>query len=141
MDAGYADLLLQEAQYYELKTKTDSADTVDAIQIFETSYRDSHLDTVDEVRANKLIYESEEREFIDGFFRAARRAIKDQPCGILEKSQVLHILAFDRDLMRVAYFKYTDCQDQVVGAIGRYGAGSIVLSSELATLLRPLRTK
>jgi len=141
MDVAYSHALLIGAQYYHLKVKNDSSTTVDTLQIYSTKSEDSELSTLREIRGSHLIFESSDRDFIAHFFQAARTGADGRGCEPLHSQVVLHILAFDHDLMRVAYFRYYDCSESGTGAIAEAGTWSIVFTSELATLLKPLRSE
>ncbi len=141
LDPEYSKSLLLGWQYYQLKTKSDNAQTVDIVQIFRTDLRHSRLRSLREIRSSPFVFESYDRDFIARFFQAARRRTECPACNPLMSAEVLHLVAFDRDLMRVAYFKYYDCTNPDVGAISEYGSGSTLFSSDLATLLKPLRTR
>ena len=137
IDSAYSAHLLGSAQFYELRTEADSADTVDGVQIFRTSMDDAAMFDVREIRSQEWVYETSSKEWVGSFFTAARQEAGEQ-CVASQTPDVLHVLAFDRDLMRVGYFRYYSCPGNQLGALAPYGTSSLYFSRPLATMLEPL---
>jgi len=137
IDAAYSRHLLGSAQLYELRAKQDSADTVDVLQIFRTTADDAALFDVADIRSKDWVYETSSKEFIATFFSAARESSPEE-CVTSRAKQVLHVLAFDRELMRVGYLKYYRCPDGNLGALAPYGTSALYFSHVLAALLEPM---
>lgn len=136
IDMAYSAHLLGSAQFYELRTRADSADTVDVVQIYRTSMNDAGMFDVGEIRSQEWMYETSNKDWIASFFSAAREEAPEQ-CVASRAPRVLHVLAFDRDLMRVGYFKYYSCPSGELGALAPYGTSSLYFSHSLAELLEP----
>ena len=116
----------------------DPANTVDVLQIFKTPAGEAALFDVDKIRSKEWLYETSDAEFIRRFFVDAREDDRDSDCNVTEVPDVLHILAFDRDLMRVGYLKYYQCAGEELGALSPYGTSSLYFSHSIAGLLESI---
>ena len=135
LDQAYSSALVRPAQFSELETGTDPADTVDVLQIFRTPAGEAALFDVDEIRSKEWLYETSDAEFIRRFFNDAREDAHDASCVATQSPEVLHVLAFDRELLRVGYLKYYKCIGQKLGALSPYGTSGLYFSHSIAALL------
>jgi hypothetical protein len=137
LDANYSHNLLGSAASYELRTGDDPADTVDAVEIYETSVKDSALLSIDEVRSFKWVFDTSNRDWIRSLFIEARSQ-SPESCVASQAPYVLHVLSFDRELMRVGYHKYYPCSARL-GALAPFGTSSLYFSSSLPEVLSRVR--
>jgi hypothetical protein len=117
----------------------DPASTVDVLQIFRVPYDNARLFTVDEIRSQQLVYETDNSADIVQLFRAARHQTADH-CDSAVTTFVLFILAFDRDLMRVGILKYYPCTEKQspLGTLQPWGSNSIWSSYEFAKTMNQM---
>jgi hypothetical protein len=145
LDPNYSFILVGLDQYYELKTGRDPSTTVDWLQIYVTPAGKSYTRTMDSVTSQQLVFESDDKQLIARLLSASRQEIRGEVshalCEPPSNSEVLHLLFYDRDLLRVGYFDYFDCADGQRGGVIGYGANTLLLSTDLPKLLKPLRTE
>jgi hypothetical protein len=137
LDSSFTDLLVSFREDKPIITKDDPATAVDVLQIFRTPKGRDALFTVDEIRSQELDYETTNPKDILSLVRAARTVSKDT-CEITESEFVFFILAFDRDLMRVAFIKFFPCRRDDLGYYQKWGTNSIYFSSELAKFMNKI---
>jgi hypothetical protein len=119
-------------------SQQDPASTVNVLQIFRVPQRKSRLFTVDEIRSQELMYETNNSPDIVAFFRATRHRIKEH-CGSAQGRFVFFILAFDRDLMRVGLLKYYPCtEEEDMGWFQTWGSNSAYTSRDFAKMMNRL---
>jgi hypothetical protein len=122
---------------YPVVTQEDPAKSVDVLQIFQVSKGKEDLYALHQIRSQQLIYETTNPENILSLFRATRVRTEDS-CDINEGNFVFFILAFDRDLLRVAFVKYFPCDREDLGWFQTWGSRSVYFSADLATLLHKI---
>ena len=113
----------------------DLAPTVDTIQIYRTQKPQEYLRTIDEVRAHKWIYETNNRDEIAEFFNAARQKVEPAGCLSTMATTAYLVLAFDRDLLRVAFYKYFPCEGRDFGMLDPIGSPGLFYSAAIAPLI------
>lgn len=138
LDPAYSSALVRPARFSQMEAGKDPADTVDVLQIFETPARDGALFNVDKIRSKEWLYETSNAEFIRRFFKDAREDTREVSCVATQSPNVLHVLAFDRDLLRVGYLKYYECTGEELGALSPYGTSGLYFSHSVATLLKSI---
>lgn len=135
LDESYSSHLLGSSRFYQLRTGLDSAASIDTVQIFRTDLEHAAMTDLQEIRSQQWVYETSDGEWIESLFLSAREDLSES-CVVTKSKHVLHILAFDRDLMRVGYLKYYPCPDAVLGALAPYGTSSLYFSRGAARTLK-----
>jgi hypothetical protein len=136
LDGQYSRHLLGSAEAYGLLTNQDPSETVDALQIYRTPSTGAALFEVDDIRETEWLYESSDPLLIRRFFQAARDSADAGECNPARSAEVIHVLAFDRDLMRVGYLRYYPCPEQGLGASSPFGTTSLYFSRSLHAMIR-----
>jgi hypothetical protein len=133
MDESFSVKLIHSWGNPPIINQQDPASTVDVLQIFRVPYDKARLFTVDEIRSQELVYETNDSADIVQLFRAARNGTADH-CDSAVTKFVLFVLAFDRDLMRVGILKYYPCAEKqdALGWFQPWGSNSIWSSYEFA---------
>lgn len=115
----------------------DPARSVSVLQIFKAPKKQEAIFTVDEIRSQRLVFETRKQDDILPLFRAARIESPSE-CEHNEYESVYFILAFDRELLRVAIIKYFPCKNNTLGYFQRWRSKSVYYSAELAKLMSKL---
>jgi hypothetical protein len=134
LDASFSVQLITSWGNPVIISQQDPASTVDVLQIFRVPQQKTRLFTVDEIRSQQLVYETNNSPDIVQFFRATWHRTKEF-CN-REANFVFFILAFDRDLMRVGLLKYYPCTaEEDIGSFQTWGSNSAYISPEFAKMM------
>lgn len=137
LDSSFSIQLVTFSEKIPIIVTQDPANAVEVVQIFRSKRGKDTLDTVTEIRSKELVYETRRQEDILSLFRATRIGTTER-CGSPEGDFTFSILAFDRDLMRVAFIRYFPCQRHDLGWIQTPGSNSIYYSLETAKALNKI---
>lgn len=141
LDSTYSNMLLGSHEFYERATGKDAGTTVDWLQIYVTRGGRSYERTLDSVTSQTLIFESDDSQLIARLLTAARAEVNGHLCEPPSNGEVLHILFYDRDLLRVGYFVYLACKDGQRGGVMEYGTNALLVSTELPKFLMALQAR
>ena len=137
LDSSFAVQLITFSEEHPIINQEDPARAVEVLQIFRTPEGKDRLFTVNEIRSQELVYETNNSADILRFFRAVRTRT-DERCTSTEAKFVFFILAFDRDLMRVGFLKYFPCKREDLGSFQTWGSNSLYFSLEFAKVMNKI---
>jgi len=129
VDSRYSEHLTVLAREYEVAARTNAAETVGVVQIFEAESVDST--SLREISRGRLLYESRSASEIRSLFAALQSGSDQADCDLGDENSLV-LVAFDRDLPRAGVARLYRCQSDAGPAIGIRPVGDAALDYSTA---------